>query len=145
MQPLINLLKLLLSLVFKLANKLYHWLRKLYQFLFSSEWAASSITMLCVFIIAFLSMGLLGMLLYYLVMPVTILWLPHLNELSGDWMWPAFIGIGMLWSFSFLIAGIIDHKWVKKVASKSTRRWTYLFILWFCAFILWASTISAHT
>lgn len=114
---------------------------KLTHFLFIKELTFSSIAMLTTFVLGFLSMGLLGGVLYYLVAPITSLWLPHLNDLSGDWIWPALIGVGMIWGVGFLIAGIIDNKFVKKFANKLIRRLIYGLILWLTAFCLWAFTL----
>jgi hypothetical protein len=55
-----------------------------------------------------LSMGLLGLLLYY---PVAFLLssFPAFNDWHGDWVWPVLIGVGMFWSIGFILAGITVH------------------------------------
>jgi len=58
----------------------------------------SGIAFVATFILGFISMGILGALLYY---PVSIVLraYPWIDNLYGDWMWPATIMIGMGWSF----------------------------------------------
>lgn len=119
-------------------------LTKLWCFLFENDWVYSSIAMFCVFLLGFFSMGFLGLGLYALVSPILSPWMAKLNETSGDWAWPAMIDIGVFWGFGFLIAGMIDHRFIKKFAGKPLRAFIYIFILWLTALILWAGTLYAN-
>ena len=82
------------------------------------------------------SMGALGALLYY---PVSFLFTsyPGLLEWSGDWVWPAMIGIGMFWSFGFIWAGLIWHFLSKKITSLIILRTMYVLVCLFWAALLW--------
>ena len=58
-----------------------------------------------------LSMGFLGIGLFFIAAPVLTIIFPNvpkdMNTWQGDWVSPAMIGIPILWSFGFLIAGCI--------------------------------------
>ena len=88
-------------------------------------------------VLGLLSMGLSGIGLYYLNWPIFRYWFPPIDQLSGDWVWPAMISVGMIWSVGFLIAGLIDHWLLNDQASALVRDVAYIFVLWFWAFILW--------
>jgi len=86
-------------------------------------------------------MGFLGALLYY---PVSFLFTkyPTLNDWTGDWVWPATIVVGILWSIGFLLAGIVYHFLKKWITSTLLLRVLYIAILWLWAAFLWYITIS---
>ena len=83
-----------------------------------------------------LSMGLLGALLYY---PVSFVLrkFPTLNDWTGDWVWPAVIGVGMFWSLGFLFGGVVWHFLAKITTSRITLCGAYLFVLWLWAAVIW--------
>jgi len=83
----------------------------------------SGIAFVATFILGFISMGILGALLYY---PVSIVLraYPWIDNLYGDWMWPATIMIGMGWSFDYLSSVIV-------------LRFIYGLILWSWAAFMW--------
>ncbi len=96
----------------------------------------STIAFIVTFIGGFVSMGLLGALLYY---PVSIVLksFPWIDDMHGDWMWPACIMAGMLWSFGFVFGGFAWHFLYKYIPSVAALRVIYVFILWLWAAILW--------
>jgi hypothetical protein len=88
-----------------------------------------------------LSMGALGALLYY---PVCFLFknYPSFNSWTGDWVWPAMIGVGMAWSVGFAFGGIAIHYLSKIISSKVVLYVCYTIILWLWAAILWGIVLS---
>ncbi|WP_396596367.1 hypothetical protein [Dokdonia sp. R86516] len=89
------------------------------------------------------SMGILGALLYY---PVSFLFTsyPTLNDWTGDWVWPATIGVGMFWSFGFIWAGLAWHFLRNKLHSVHILRVIYAIICWAWAALLWYGVISRN-
>ena len=85
-----------------------------------------------------LSMGALGYLLYY---PVALLLLESIDALAGDSVWPSVIFAGMLWSFGFLIAGIISHYVTRQGLQKFLTYFTYALFLWTWDYLVWFSII----
>ena len=85
-----------------------------------------------------LSMGFLGIGLYYIVSPILDLKFPDLDSIHGDWVWPALILSGMLWSFGFLFAGWIYLYLARFDWAQSTRIAIYVLTLLLWALILWS-------
>lgn len=96
----------------------------------------SVIAFVATFILGFISMGILGGLLYY---PVSIVLraYPWIDDLHGDWVWPAVIMIGMGWSFGFLMAGAAWHYLTDHIFSVVLLRVIYGVILYTWAAVLW--------
>ncbi|MFV0678856.1 hypothetical protein [Ottowia sp.] len=78
-----------------LARRLCPMKRSVLAFLISAGWGL-------------LGMGLLGLALYYAVLPALWPWFLPESQWHGDWVWPAMIGVGMLWSLGFLIARVLN-------------------------------------
>ncbi|TXF88598.1 hypothetical protein FUA23_14110 [Neolewinella aurantiaca] len=95
------------------------------------------------FILGFVSMGILGAALYY---PVSFLFraYPALNDWQGDWVWPAMIMAGMMWSFGFILAGFAWHFLEAHVSSVIVLRCIYGFVLWGWAAIVWFGIIRMN-
>jgi hypothetical protein len=91
-----------------------------------------------------LSMGLLGALLYF---PVSFLFkdVPPFDAWHGDWVWPAIIGVGIIWSFGFILGGFSYHYSTKMGASKVVSSSIYALVLWLWAAFLWYVVISNQT
>ena len=97
---------------------------------------------------ALLSMGLLGFGLYYLVWPA-LRWvfpagldgLPH-----GDSTWPSVIFAGMLWSFGFLLAGVVNRRLAARPAPVGAvpRALVYLAVLWAWALAAWLYVLATQ-
>lgn len=62
---------------------------------------------------------------------------PPLEDWHGPWVWPVLIGTSIVWSFSFLFAGIIDTMLEAQGWSKGHRRLVYLAVLWAGAIGAW--------
>lgn len=56
----------------------------------------------------FLSMGMLGLVLYYVTYPVLFPIYGDINDWRGDWVWPTVLVAGWAWACSFLLAGYIN-------------------------------------
>ena len=96
----------------------------------------SIIAFLIVLTIGLLSIGFLGLSLYYTVSFLFSNY-PHIDDWHGDWTWPAIIGIGMGWSFGFLFAGLVWHFLKKIVKSAWLLRFIYVLILWIWNALIW--------
>jgi len=101
----------------------------------------SAIATVATAILGFISMGMLGGLLYY---PVSFALkpFPHLNDLKGDWVWPAVIMIGMLWSLGFVWGGLSWHLLEGLINSTTVLKVIYAVILWSWALLLWYLVLS---
>ncbi len=103
----------------------------------------SIIAFFVVGVLGLLSMGGLGALLFY---PISFIFdVPTLNDWRGDWVWPAIIGVGMFWSFGFILAGLSIKYLKKKFSSKIIQYLVYIFILWVWAAVLWGFVLSQQT
>lgn len=89
-----------------------------------------------------LSMGFLGIALYYPVAPVLLLRFPPQDRWRGDWVWPAIIGVGMGWSLGFLLAGATNAWLVQRAWPTTLRRLIYLGVLWGWALVVWFACLT---
>ncbi len=92
-----------------------------------------------------ISMGFLGIGLYYIVSPILNLVFPRLDSLHGDWASPALLMSGMAWSFAFPVAGWVYLHLTRYDWTKMTKVLAYIFILLFWDLILWAMLLSTNT
>lgn len=91
------------------------------------------------------SMGALGGGLYYTLLPVVKNKFPAFDEWHGDWVWPAMIGSGMLWSAGFIFGGISYHYLLKLRTPKFLNILFYVLILWSWINIVWYIILSQQT
>lgn len=98
----------------------------------------SLISFIITLALGLLSMGFLGIGIYYVVSPLLNLKFPDLDSLHGDWVWPALILAGMFWSFGFLIAGWVYLHLTRFDWTRMTKVLAYIFILLLWALIIWA-------
>ena len=82
-----------------LRDALWRWVR-------TRNW--SVLACVASLVLGFVSLGLLGGLLYYPVAPMLLLCLPPFEAWTGDWVWPAMLEVSFLWPLGFLIAGELD-------------------------------------
>lgn len=87
--------------------------------------------------LGFLSMGALGAALYYACYPVLAPFYGNLNDWHGDWVWSAAIWTGMLWSVSFLAAGVLNLLLETRGMSAPWRGVAYVAVLWAGAVAIW--------
>jgi hypothetical protein len=97
-------------------------------------------SILATFLVAiggFLSMGVLGILLYHLVAPVLNLGFPPLHEWDQSLVWPLVLAMPILWAPAFLPAGIVN----RQLRFADWQRWkrilVYLGIIWLAALASW--------
>lgn len=102
-------------------------------------WAmkASLLGFVAAFALSFLSLGYISLALYGAVSPVLTQVYPPLETWRGPWVWPVLVGVAILWSPSFLIAGAVDLRLHAARASRRTRWLAYLAILWLGALASW--------
>jgi len=96
----------------------------------------SAIAFITNFVLGFISMGMLGALLYYPV-SIALRSYPSIDDWHGDWVWPAVIMVGLGWSFGFLIAGVAWHYLNDSISSVWLLRFIYGAILWGWLAFLW--------
>lgn len=95
-------------------------------------------------VLGLLSMGALGLVLYYAVSPVLRLRFLGEDAWHGDWVWPAAISSGMIWAFGFLAAGVVNKRLAAGDTGPLARRVVYAALLWIWALVIWAVILSAN-
>jgi len=88
-----------------------------------------------------LSMGALGAVLHLAVSPTLPLADRSIDALTGDWVWPAMIAVGMGWSFAFLAADLLDRRLRVRGVSGLVRGVAWVGVLWGWAAVLWNLTV----
>jgi hypothetical protein len=88
-----------------------------------------------------LSMGALGGVLHLAVSPTLPPADRSIDALTGDWVWPAMIAVGMGWSLAFLAADLLDRRLRARGTSGLVRRLAWLGVLWGWAAVLWNLTV----
>lgn len=84
------------------------------------------------------SMGFLGIGLYYLTYPLHYPLFGDINDWQGtDLFWPAIILAGMSWAVCFPAAGYVDGRLKQAGKGTARRRMSYLAILWLGAALIW--------
>jgi len=104
----------------------------------------SLIAFVVTLVLGLLSMGALGMSLYYAVSPALRLFFPGEAAWHGDWVWPAAISSGMVWAFGFLAAGAVNKRLAANDTAPIVRRVVYVSLLWVWALGIWAVILSAN-
>lgn len=98
----------------------------------------SIIAALVVAALGLLSMGILGLVLYYLTYPLHYPLLGDIDDWEGtDLFWPSIILAGMLWAVCFPVAGYVDLRLKQADRPRWVRRAAYLAILWLGAGLIW--------
>jgi len=93
-------------------------------------------------ILGLFSMGALGGGLYYTLLPGLRNSFPPFDTWRGDWVWPAMIGSGMLWSAGFIFAGFANHYFSKINPPKFLLVLVYALILWLWINAVWFLILS---
>ena len=93
-----------------------------------------------------LSMGALGLALFYPVYPLLVPFFGKPDEWpSGDWLWPSVIVAGMAWSFSFLVAGLLNKHLEQAGWQAHYRKAVYVVVLWLGAALIWLIILLANS
>lgn len=91
-----------------------------------------------------LSMGALGGILYYAVYPVLGPWHGSMEAWRGDWVWPATVSAGVLWSLGFVVAGLC-YAWLERAGFDiAIRRVGYVVVLWLAAVCSWTLVLLGY-
>jgi len=91
------------------------------HYLWSLKW--SVVAGVAAAALSFLSFGLLGYVLYYAAYPVVGLVFPPLSAWRPDTVWPLIVGAGIVWSLSFLPAGVLDRAWRRAAWPRAGAAW----------------------
>lgn len=94
--------------------------------------------------IAFLSLGYSSLLLYAVAAPMLGVVYPPLAQWHGPWVWPVLVGVAILWSPSFLVAGVLGQALEARAWSIGRRRMAYLAVLWLGAVLAWFAVLHAN-
>jgi len=93
---------------------------------------------------AFLSMGLLGLVVYYLVSPVLNVWFPPLEDWDQSLVWPIIIAMPVLWAPALVVAGIVNRSTKLGGWSRRRRISLYLAIIWGASLLVWLLLLSLN-
>lgn len=104
----------------------------------------SALLLLVAAVGAFLSMGLLGLALYYPVSPLLNVWFPPLEAWDQSQVWPVIIAMPIVWAPAFLIAGIVNRQTKLRGWSRRARIALYIGILWLAALAAWLVLLPAN-
>eukprot|EP00913_Durusdinium_trenchii_P008246 g7743.t1 len=88
---------------------------------------------------------MLGYVLYYLAYPVVGLVYPPMSSWRPDTVWPLIVGAGMVWSVSFLAAGVLDRHLLDRGTTSGRRKLCYLLVLWIGAVLAWLFVIATSS
>ena len=69
---------------------------------------------------------------------------PPLTAWRPDTVWPLIVGAGIVWSLSFLPAGILDHALAARGVPPGRRKMAYVLVLWLGAVIAWLFLITTN-
>ena len=93
---------------------------------------------------AFLSLGLQGLALQVLVSPVLNLMFPPLDRWDPSAVWPLIIAAGLVWSISFVPAGLLDRRLKRRGTRRRWRVLAYLAVLWCGALLAWLLVLATN-
>lgn len=110
------------------------------RYIWSLKWSLAAFA--ASFLLSFLSFGMLGYALYYAAYPVVGLAYPPLSSWRPDTVWPLIVGAGLVWSFSFIPAGVVDHALAARGIARSRRNISYVVMLWMGAVAAWLLLIA---
>jgi hypothetical protein len=112
------------------------------RYIWSLKWSLAGAV--AAILASFLSLGLLGYVLYYLAYPLVGVVYPPLSAWRPDAVWPLIVGAGIVWAISFPVAGIVDHALAVRGASAGRRRLVYILVLWIGAMAAWSFLIATN-
>jgi hypothetical protein len=112
------------------------------RYLWSIKWSLAGVA--AAVALSFVSLGLLGYVLYYAAYPVVGFVFPPLTAWRPDSVWPLIVGAGVVWSLSFLPAGILNHTLASRGVPSGQRRLAYVGILWVGAVVAWLFMIATN-
>ena len=80
-----------------------------FSFCFSPSMKYFTFGSMAAFILNFLLIGIPGLVFFYPALPLlgSLFGIRSIDALPGDWTWPTAVVVGMLWSLSFFLFGIL--------------------------------------
>jgi hypothetical protein len=66
------------------------------------------------------------------------------RTLLRDSVWPLIVAAGLVWSFSFIPAGVIDHALAGRGVARTPRNLSYFVVLWIGAVAAWLFLIATN-
>lgn len=112
------------------------------RYLWSLKWSIAA--GIAAVLLSFLSFGLLGYVLYYAAYPIVGFVHPPMSAWRPDTVWPLVVGAGIVWSPSFLPAGVLDRVLALRGVAAGRRRLAYLAVLWLGAVAAWLFLIATN-
>ena len=112
------------------------------RYIWSLKWSLAGLA--AALLASFLSLGMLGYVLYYLAYPVLGFVYPPLSAWRPDAVWPLIVGAGIVWSFSFVPGGILNRALSVRGVSPAYRTICYLVVLWSGAVAAWLFLIATN-
>jgi hypothetical protein len=104
----------------------------------------SLVAALLVAVGAVLSMGLIGLVLYYLASPALTVWFPPLAAWDQSLVWPAIIAAPIVWAPAFVLAGVLNDRFARRGWRRRRRILLYLGVLWLWAVAAWSVVLIAN-
>jgi hypothetical protein len=117
-----------------------HLLNALWSHAMTLKW--SFIAFVGTAVLGLVSMGALGIGLYYAAAPLLSFRYAPMNSWRGDWVWPTVIVVGMLWSVAFLAAGELNLYLHRVGTTNALRVLAYLLVLYLWNLVIWV--IALH-
>lgn len=93
---------------------------------------------------SFLSLGMLGLVLYYVVSPALNLAFPPLDAWDQTVVWPVIIAAPLVWSPVFVPAGILNRHLSRSGWTRPRRIVVYAAIIWLAAVASWWLILSVN-
>jgi len=112
------------------------------RYIWSLKWSLAGVA--AAMLASFLSLGMLGYVLYYLAYPIVGFVYPPMSTWRADAVWPLIVGAGIVWSFSFVPAGILNRALAVRGVSSSYRTIYYLVVLWIGDVAAWLFLIATN-
>ena len=95
-------------------------------------------------VLNFIGMGIVGAVFAMVVSPITNLYLPHFNDMHGDWVWPTMIMAGFFSALLFIPAGMLNSYLIKKAINKFLRMVIYSLAIYIPNLLLWSAILWTH-
>ena len=112
------------------------------RYIWSLKWSLAGFA--AAIVLSFLSLGMLGYVLYYATYPVVVAAYPPLTAWRPDTVWPLIVAAGVVWSVSFIPAGVIDRALAGRGVARMPRNLSYLAVLWVGAAAAWLLLIAIN-
>lgn len=113
-------------------------------FAFLGDIWPSIVATILVAVASFVSLGMVGLVQYYLASPALNLAFPPLEAWDQSVVWPMLIGAPLLWSPAFFVAGIVNRRLSRSGWQRARRIAVYVGIVWLAAVASWSLLLSVN-